>query len=229
MAQAQDEQIAAFRNFVVLGSLGLISLLVCAYITGLFLILILQQRNGIVRLFSLDFPSQIIYIGDLMIRSWKVIVSNFTKLKFSGGSYLIPKVVVGTFFPLSIYIYVIYKFREPIFDWRPFKVSESQYGNAHWATLAEIKKAGLLSKGTGMTMGMYKGKMLVVDKTNCQHALLFAPTGSGKGVGFVLPNLLFWDDSVIVHDVKLENFEITSGYRTSKMHQKCYLWIYPLL
>lgn len=101
---------------------------------------------------------------------------------------------------------------------------ESQYGDAHWATPAEIKKAGLMHNGTGMTMGMYKGKMLVVDKTNCQHTLLFAPTGSGKGVGFVLPNLLFWDDSVIVHDVKLENFEITSGYRTAKMKQKCYLW-----
>jgi type IV secretion system protein VirD4 len=30
-----------------------------------------------------------------------------------------------------------------------------------------------------------------------QHSLLFAPTGSGKGVGFVIPNLLFWDHSVV--------------------------------
>ena len=67
-------------------------------------------------------------------------------------------------------------------DWKPFKVQESQYGEAHWATPAEIKKAGLFHNGSGMTMGMYKGKLLVVDKTNCQHALLFAPTGSGKGV-----------------------------------------------
>ncbi len=224
MAQAQDEQIIAFRNFVVLGSLGLITLLLCVYITGIFTILLLQKKAGVMRIFAMDFPSQVIYIIDLFIRSWKIVISNFTKLGFSGGTYLIPKLVIGSFLPVSIYAYIIYKFREPIFDWRPFKAPESQYGDAHWATPAEIKKAGLMHNGSGMTMGMYKGKLLVVDKTNCQHALLFAPTGSGKGVGFVLPNLLFWDDSVIVHDVKLENFEITSGYRTAKMHQKCYLW-----
>ena len=224
MARAQDEQIAAFRNFIVLGGLGLITLLICLYITGIFTILLLQKRAGVVKVLAMDPISQIYYIVDLFIRSWKVVSMNFAKIGFTGGHFLIPKLIIGSILPLSIYASIIFKFREPIFDWKPFKVPESQYGNAHWATPAEIKKAGLMHNGTGMTMGMYKGKLLVVDKTNCQHALLFAPTGSGKGVGFVLPNLLFWDDSVIVHDVKLENFEITSGYRTQKMHQKCYLW-----
>ncbi len=224
MAQAQDEQVIAFRNFIVLGSLGIVTLLICFYITGVFFILLLQKQAGVMRLFAMDFPSQVMYITNLMVRSWRTIALNFGRLGFAGGAYLIPKVIVGSFLPLSIYAFVVYKFREPIFEWRPFKLPESQYGDAHWATPAEIKKAGLMHNGTGMTMGMYKGKMLVVSKENCQHALLFAPTGSGKGVGFVLPNLLFWDDSVIVHDVKLENFEITSGYRTSKMKQKCYLW-----
>lgn len=224
MAKAQDEQIAAFRNFMVFSGLALMAILLCAYITGLLLILILQKHVGIARLFAMDLPSQILYIFDLFVRSWKIVTSNFLKLKFSGGSFFIPKVVFASILPSSIMIFVIYKYREPIFDWKPFKVAESQYGNAHWATLAEIKKAGLLAQGSGMTMGVFKGRMLVVDKTNCQHTLLFAPTGSGKGVGFVIPNLLFWDDSVIVHDVKLENFETTSGYRTAKMHQKCYLW-----
>lgn len=53
--------------------------------------------------------------------------------------------------------------------------------------------------------------------------MLFAPTGSGKGVGFVIPNLLFWTDSVIVHDIKLENYEITSGWR-ERQGQKVYVW-----
>jgi type IV secretion system protein VirD4 len=56
-----------------------------------------------------------------------------------------------------------------------------------------------------------------------QHALLFAPTGSGKGVGFVVPNLLFWQHSVVVHDIKLENHEITSGWR-AKQGQKVFVW-----
>jgi len=56
-----------------------------------------------------------------------------------------------------------------------------------------------------------------------QHTLLFAPTGSGKGVGFVIPNLLFWQESCVVHDIKLENHQLTSGWRES-IGQKCYVW-----
>ncbi len=224
MSKAQEEQVIAFRNFIVLGSLGIITLSICFYITGLFVIFLTQKKHVLIRIISMDFATQIMYTVNVLIQSWQAVINNFNKLGLAGGNYFIPKVLFGSFFPLSIFSYIIYKFREPIFEWKPFKMPESQYGDAHWATVAEMKKAGLMHKGTGMTMGMYKGTLLVVDKINCQHALLFAPTGSGKGTGFVFPNLLFWDDSIIVHDVKLENFEVTSGYRTSKMKQKCYLW-----
>jgi type IV secretion system protein VirD4 len=56
-----------------------------------------------------------------------------------------------------------------------------------------------------------------------QHLLLLAPTGTGKGVAFVLPNLLSWQESVIIHDIKLENFQMTSGWRASQ-GQKIYLF-----
>ncbi len=56
-----------------------------------------------------------------------------------------------------------------------------------------------------------------------QHLLLLAPTGAGKGVSFVVPNLLDWTESAIIHDIKLENFELTSGWRTA-MGQKIYLF-----
>ena len=56
-----------------------------------------------------------------------------------------------------------------------------------------------------------------------QHVLLMAPTGAGKGVSFVIPNLLSWNESAIVHDVKLENFLLTSGHR-EKQGQKIYIF-----
>src|SRR3546814_15138145 len=41
----------------------------------------------------------------------------------------------------------------------------------------------------------------------------FAPTRSGKGVGLVVPSLLTWPGSAIVHDIKGENWTLTAGFR----------------
>jgi type IV secretion system protein VirD4 len=87
--------------------------------------------------------------------------------------------------------------------------------------MTEMRKAKLFEK-KGFMLGKYKGQYLI--ESSAQHILLFAPTGSGKGVGFVIPNLLFWEESVIVHDVKLENYETASGYRFSVLKQKVFLW-----
>ncbi len=56
-----------------------------------------------------------------------------------------------------------------------------------------------------------------------QHIFLMAPTGAGKGVAFVIPNLLSWQESVVVHDIKMENYALTSGWR-AKQGQKIYLF-----
>ncbi|MFV8598492.1 type IV secretory system conjugative DNA transfer family protein [Ralstonia pseudosolanacearum] len=56
-----------------------------------------------------------------------------------------------------------------------------------------------------------------------QGVLLAASTRSGKGVGFVVPNLLNYPDSVVQLDVKLENFKYTSLYR-QRNGQEVYLW-----
>jgi type IV secretion system protein VirD4 len=45
--------------------------------------------------------------------------------------------------------------------------------------------------------------------------MLHAPTRSGKGVGVVIPNLLTWPDSVVVLDVKRENWEASAGFRAA--------------
>ncbi|PZP07839.1 MAG: conjugal transfer protein TraG, partial [Sphingomonas hengshuiensis] len=48
-----------------------------------------------------------------------------------------------------------------------------------------------------------------------EHVLCFAPTRSGKGVGLVIPTLLTWSGSAIVHDIKGENWDITAGFRST--------------
>ena len=64
---------------------------------------------------------------------------------------------------------------------------------------------------SGIIVGKYGNRYLMLQGQ--QFVLLAAPTRSGKGVAIVIPNLLNFADSVVVLDLKLENFKITSGFR----------------
>jgi type IV secretion system protein VirD4 len=84
------------------------------------------------------------------------------------------------------------------------------YGSARWARRAEIARAGLLGPD-GVVLGKLGGAYL--RHHGPEHVLCFAPTRSGKGVGLVVPSLLTWPGSVIVHDIKGENWTLTAGWR----------------
>ena len=84
------------------------------------------------------------------------------------------------------------------------------YGSARWASKPEVKAAGLLDPD-GVILGRYDREYLRHDGP--EHVLCFAPTRSGKGVGLVVPTLLTWPGSAIVHDIKGENWQLTSGFR----------------
>ncbi|MEN3288396.1 MAG: type secretion system protein VirD4 [Bradyrhizobium sp.] len=84
------------------------------------------------------------------------------------------------------------------------------YGSARWATLKEISTAGLLAPD-GVVLGQCAHSYLRHDGP--EHVLCFAPTRSGKGVGLVVPTLLTWSGSCIVHDIKGENWQLTAGFR----------------
>jgi len=84
------------------------------------------------------------------------------------------------------------------------------YGSARWATRQEIRAAGLTAPD-GVILGKFECDYLRHDGP--EHVLCFAPTRSGKGVGLVVPTLLTWPGSCIVHDIKGENWNLTSGFR----------------
>src|SRR5450631_3543634 len=84
------------------------------------------------------------------------------------------------------------------------------YGSARWATLTEIRAAGLTAPD-GVVLGRFAHDYLRHDGP--EHVLCFAPTRSGKGVGLVVPSLLTWSGSAIVHDIKGENWQLTAGFR----------------
>ena len=95
--------------------------------------------------------------------------------------------------------------------WRAREVKKvTTYGSARWAEAREIRKAGLLHPD-GVLLGLWRGAYL--RHHGPEHVLCFAPTRSGKGVGLVVPTLLTWPGSAIVHDIKGENWGLTAGWR----------------
>jgi len=84
------------------------------------------------------------------------------------------------------------------------------YGSARWATTREVRRAGLLGPD-GVVLGRHGRAYL--RHNGPEHVLCFAPTRSGKGVGLVVPSLLTWPGSAVVHDIKGENWTLTAGFR----------------
>jgi type IV secretion system protein VirD4 len=84
------------------------------------------------------------------------------------------------------------------------------YGSARWAVPSEVRAAGLTGPD-GVVLGRFNRTYL--RHNGPEHILCFAPTRSGKGVGLVVPTLLTWPGSCIVHDIKGENWTLTSGFR----------------
>lgn len=112
------------------------------------------------------------------------------------------------------------------------------YGDARFATDMELRKADmfieeknifqlsldspLASKWPPLLLGK-KGKNYVVDKSQ-EYTTLSAMPGAGKGVSFVIPNLLFYWHNVVNFDPKLENFRITAGFREKVLKQEVFLF-----
>ena len=96
--------------------------------------------------------------------------------------------------------------------WRAREAKDAvTYGSARWATEREVRGAGLLGLD-GVVLGCFGRHYL--RHNGPEHVLCFAPTRSGKGVGLVVPTLLTWPGSAIVHDIKGENWGLTAGWRS---------------
>jgi len=89
------------------------------------------------------------------------------------------------------------------------------YGSSRWATTQEIRNASLF-RPSGVFLGQLSGRYLRHDGP--EHVMAFAPTRSGKGVGLVVPTLLSWTHSVVIHDIKGENWQLTAGWRSRFSH-----------
>lgn len=105
---------------------------------------------------------------------------------------------------------------------------EGVHGTARFATIKDIRQAGLLPEKSEESAGVYCGgfdnpemnRTEYLRHDGPEHCLIVGPTQSGKGVGLVIPTLLSWPHSMFVRDIKRELFEISSGWRSNHARNK---------
>lgn len=217
-----DARFRMVRNFFSLLVVYSFIVTLFAFVGFYLSIFLIEGVSTGIALLKKDIFFQIKIVFKTGIYYFKYWSFNSTSFTLFSSDYFVLKLFLSNISMHAIWLFLFYKFREPIIKFRPFKKDSSVHGDAHWANEAEIKKAGLREK-RGMLMGQDKKGYLICG--GYQHTLLFAPTGSGKGVGFVIPNLLFWDESLICHDIKLENYELTSGWRHRDLKQEIFCWV----
>ncbi|WGM09126.1 type IV secretory system conjugative DNA transfer family protein [Arsenophonus nasoniae] len=107
------------------------------------------------------------------------------------------------------------------------------HGNARLANDVDLAKSGFFPKAGKkpkhpailigkMPKGHFKGSY--ISYSGQQFLMLYAPTRSGKGVGIVIPNCLHFPQSLVVLDIKLENFLASAGHRKDNLGQEVYLF-----
>jgi type IV secretion system protein VirD4 len=82
--------------------------------------------------------------------------------------------------------------------------------SARWATRRELQRLGLFA-AHGVVLGKYGRRIVRYDGP--AHVLCVGPTRSGKSVAHVIPTLLDWRESVVVHDPKGELYSKTAAWR----------------
>lgn len=109
----------------------------------------------------------------------------------------------------------------------------SVHGDARMANDKDLSNSGFFptkktkKKSTAVLIGKipkgkHKGQFL--QYIGQQFLMLYAPTRSGKGVSIVIVNCLYYQESLVVLDIKLENFIFTAGHREKNLGQDVFLF-----
>ncbi|UEM08134.1 type IV secretory system conjugative DNA transfer family protein (plasmid) [Skermanella rosea] len=106
------------------------------------------------------------------------------------------------------------------------------HGRSKFATRREGQGAGLVYSRAprpdalllGRTKGLFGWFARYVCLPGVEHVMLFAKTGAGKGVAYVITNCFNYADSLVVLDIKGENHRTTAAHRRKRLKQEVYLF-----
>lgn len=113
------------------------------------------------------------------------------------------------YFPMALFLFLI-----PFLPFYPLIRPGSE--GARFATVFDLLFRKMIFHKQSLLLGKYKNCFVGVSQHEHAHVLVSAPTGSGKGVGLVIPNCLHWRGSLVVLDIKGENLAITGRDRAER-------------
>lgn len=97
--------------------------------------------------------------------------------------------------------------------WSRRNTTTTAHGSARWGNPSRLRRP------VGLLLGAERGDILRAPALE-GHLLTVAPTGAGKGIGAVLPNLLDYPGSVLVNDPKGENALVAGAWRARELGQR---------
>lgn len=106
--------------------------------------------------------------------------------------------------------------------WQRLRPKQPLHGESHWATQKEAEEVGIAFTRAPRPDGILLGRTgwgpltQYVSLPGDQHVAIYAPTGEGKGVGFVIPNCLNWGGSLVAFSVKRDLVEAAAAERMRK-------------
>lgn len=186
------------NKMIFAGIAGMVALAAGLYLSGFMALLLLKLDTGL-----LEWTTYVRYINTI---DQPQVLPYAGKIKMAG--------MFGFGIPALAYaglLVLLFK-----------QARRSAHGDARFATRADLAKAGLLKDTpTGIVLGKFGNDLIRLGGQ--QHAILTAPTRSGKTVGVAIPVLLTFEDSIVALDIKGELYATTSGWRQSQGHQ-VYVW-----
>jgi type IV secretion system protein VirD4 len=179
------------QKIYVVVAIALVALVAGMYLSGFLSLMFLGLDTG-----QLKWNTYLAYFKAIDLPQVRPYVG---KIKVAG--YL------GFGVPLAAYLALLVLVLKP--------ARKSMHGEARFARSGDLARQGMFKHpDNGIVVGRFDGKLVRLGGQ--QFVILAAPTRSGKGVGVVIPNLLDYQESMVVLDIKQENFDLTSGWRASQ-------------
>jgi type IV secretion system protein VirD4 len=191
----QDAGGVVIRRKVLIGAvLALAALALGLYLSGYLVLLLLGLDTA-----TLEWNTYVRYVKAIDLAQVKPYVGRIKAAGYTGFGV-----------PLLGYAALLVLILKP--------AKKSMHGDARFANSGDLARHGMFKPSKdGIVVGRFNGNL--VRLSGQQFVILAAPTRSGKGVGVVIPNLLDYQESMVVLDIKQENFDLTSGWRASQGHE----------